>query len=88
MILQAVVSLIFNDCWLLLVLLYNFRKLFGKFNVLSVAFVPCFLCSLVAILIERPSRRGLLSLYVTNVVSHFHNLCLIQYIIYLYKYVY
>ncbi|VVC41181.1 Transmembrane protein 135, N-terminal domain [Cinara cedri] len=51
------------------------RKLCGKFNVLSVAFLPCFLCSLVAISIERPSRRGLLSLYVTNVASEtFYNM--------------
>ncbi|XP_015365059.1 PREDICTED: transmembrane protein 135-like isoform X2 [Diuraphis noxia] len=51
------------------------RRLFGKFNVLSVAFLPCSLSSLVAILIERPSRRGLLSLYVTNVASEtFYNM--------------
>ncbi|KAL5239737.1 hypothetical protein ACI65C_007147 [Semiaphis heraclei] len=51
------------------------RRLFGKYNVLTVAFLPCFLSSLVAILIERPSRRGLLSLYVTNVASEtFYNM--------------
>ncbi|GFG31327.1 hypothetical protein Cfor_12887 [Coptotermes formosanus] len=48
-------------CWL--------RKLFGHFNVLSVGFLPAFLASYVAILLERPSRRGLLALYVTNVAT-------------------
>lgn len=48
-------------CWI--------RKLFGHFNVLSVGFLPAFLASYVAILLERPSRRGLLALYVTNVAT-------------------
>lgn len=46
------------------------RKLLGHFNVLSVSFLPAFLASYVAILLERPSRRSLLALYVTNVVSY------------------
>ncbi|XP_022173444.1 transmembrane protein 135-like isoform X2 [Myzus persicae] len=45
------------------------RRIFGNFNVLSIASLPCSLSSLVAILIERPSRRGVLSLYVTNVLG-------------------
>ncbi|XP_050532741.1 transmembrane protein 135-like [Daktulosphaira vitifoliae] len=45
------------------------RRIIGNFNVLSVAFLPCFLTCIIAILIERPSRRGLLTLYVTNVAS-------------------
>ncbi|KAL1464626.1 hypothetical protein WDU94_004256, partial [Cyamophila willieti] len=52
------------------------RQLFGSFNVATVAFIPCFISSLGAILVERPSRRSLLSLYVTNVASEtvFHML--------------
>ncbi|XP_050429383.1 transmembrane protein 135-like [Adelges cooleyi] len=51
------------------------RRMLSNFNVLTVAFVPCFLTCLVAILIERPSRRGLLTLYVTNVASEtFYNM--------------
>lgn len=49
---------------------FLFRKLLGHFNVLSVSFLPAFLASYVAILLERPSRRSLLALYVTNVVSY------------------
>jgi hypothetical protein len=48
---------------------FCFRKLLGHFNVLSVSFLPALLASYVAILLERPSRRSLLALYVTNVVS-------------------
>lgn len=49
---------------------FLFRKLLGHFNMLSVSFLPAFLASYVAILLERPSRRSLLALYVTNVVSY------------------
>lgn len=49
---------------------FLFRKLLGHFNMLSVSFLPAFLASYVAILLERPSRRNLLALYVTNVVSY------------------
>uniref|UniRef100_A0A1B6FXY6 Transmembrane protein 135 N-terminal domain-containing protein n=2 Tax=Cuerna arida TaxID=1464854 RepID=A0A1B6FXY6_9HEMI len=45
------------------------RKAIGNFNFLTVSFIPSFLSSIVAILVERPSRRSLLSLYVTNVAS-------------------
>lgn len=43
------------------------RRLIGSFNVLTAAFIPCFLTSICAISIERPSRRPLLALYVANV---------------------
>lgn len=49
--------------------LCSLRALVGSFNFLSIAFVPSFIASLVAILVERPSRRNLLTLYVTNVAS-------------------
>lgn len=45
------------------------RKLFGGYNLLTASFVPSFISSICAILVERPSRRSLLSLYVTNVAS-------------------
>ncbi|KOC60924.1 Transmembrane protein 135 [Habropoda laboriosa] len=45
------------------------RRVLGNFNVLSVSFLPSFLSSLSAIFIERPSRRTLLCLYVSNIVS-------------------
>jgi len=48
---------------------FAFRTITGHFNLLTVAFLPAFIASYVAIFVERPSRRGLLTLYVTNVVS-------------------
>ncbi|CAL7952196.1 unnamed protein product [Xylocopa violacea] len=45
------------------------RRIFGSFHVLTVAFVPSFLSSLTAIFIERPSRRTLLTLYVSNIAT-------------------
>jgi hypothetical protein len=48
--------------------IFLFRKLLGHFNVLTVGFLPGFFASCIAILLERPSRRSLLALYVTNVV--------------------
>ncbi|MPC13249.1 Transmembrane protein 135 [Portunus trituberculatus] len=39
------------------------------FNFLTVSFVPGFIGSLMAILVERPARRTLLAIYVTNVAS-------------------
>ncbi|CAK9815575.1 Transmembrane protein 135 [Anthophora quadrimaculata] len=45
------------------------RRVLGNFNVLSVSFLPSFLSSLSAIFIERPSRRTLLCLYVSNVAT-------------------
>ncbi|XP_075145687.1 transmembrane protein 135-like [Haematobia irritans] len=45
------------------------RHLLGRYTLLSVAFIPTFLASLMAILVERPQRRPLLALYVANVAS-------------------
>ncbi|XP_026669348.1 transmembrane protein 135-like isoform X2 [Ceratina calcarata] len=45
------------------------RRVLGHFNILTVSFFPAFLASFTAILIERPSRRTLLSLYVSNIAS-------------------
>nr|XP_018901993.1 PREDICTED: transmembrane protein 135-like [Bemisia tabaci] len=45
------------------------RRILGHYNFLTVSFLPCFISSIFAILVERPSRRSLLSLYVTNVAS-------------------
>ncbi|XP_053971782.1 transmembrane protein 135-like [Hylaeus volcanicus] len=47
----------------------NLRRLLGGFHLLTVSFLPSFLSSLTAILIERPSRRTLLCLYVSNIAS-------------------
>lgn len=46
-----------------------FRRILGNFNFLTASFIPAFLASYTSILVERPSRRGLLCLYVTNVAS-------------------
>ncbi|XP_030376286.1 transmembrane protein 135-like [Scaptodrosophila lebanonensis] len=48
-------------CWL--------RKLLGRFYFGTVAFLPTFLTSIAAIIIERPARRIPLALYVANVGS-------------------
>ncbi|KAL7016008.1 hypothetical protein ACKWTF_016772 [Chironomus riparius] len=45
------------------------RRVFGGFTMLTGSYVPAFLSSVTAILIERPSRRVLLCLYVANVAS-------------------
>ncbi|XP_066597034.1 transmembrane protein 135-like isoform X2 [Prorops nasuta] len=45
------------------------RRILGNFNVLTVSFIPSLLSSFSAILIERPSRRTLLSLYVSNIAT-------------------
>ncbi|XP_034937145.1 transmembrane protein 135-like [Chelonus insularis] len=45
------------------------RRILGHFNILTVSFLPAFLSSLSAILIERPSRRPLLCLYVANIAT-------------------
>lgn len=45
------------------------RRLLGNFNLLTVSAIPAFLASVFAILIERPSRRILLCLYVSNVAT-------------------
>ncbi|KAJ8948984.1 hypothetical protein NQ318_023008 [Aromia moschata] len=49
--------------------LCSLRKLLGHFNILTVSAIPAFLSSVFSILIERPSRRTLLSLYVSNVAT-------------------
>lgn len=56
------------------------RKIFGRFGVLSSGFFPSFIANLIAILVERPTRRPALAIYVTNVVCSKHfiltaNLC-------------
>lgn len=45
------------------------RKYWGGFNFFTFSFVPAWFASLAAILIERPSRRGMLAIYVSNVAS-------------------
>ncbi|KAG5679152.1 hypothetical protein PVAND_008743 [Polypedilum vanderplanki] len=45
------------------------RKLFGGYNMLTASYLPAFLSSLTAIIVERPSRRNLLCLYVANVAT-------------------
>lgn len=45
------------------------RRILGNYNFLTVSFFPAFLSSVFSILIERPNRRTLLSLYVTNVAT-------------------
>uniref|UniRef100_A0A0A9WZN0 Transmembrane protein 135 N-terminal domain-containing protein n=2 Tax=Lygus hesperus TaxID=30085 RepID=A0A0A9WZN0_LYGHE len=45
------------------------KRIVGSYNFYTASLVPSFLSSVAAILIERPSRRPLLSLYVTNVAS-------------------
>ena len=45
------------------------RNIFGTFNILTISYVPAFFASMCALLIERPSRRGLLTLYVANVAT-------------------
>lgn len=51
------------------VFICSLRRILGKFSFLTVSFLPSFLSSLSAIIIERPSRRSLLSLYVSNVAT-------------------
>jgi hypothetical protein len=45
------------------------RHLFGGFNLYTASYVPAFMSSITAIVIERPSRRNLLCLYVANVAT-------------------
>ncbi len=40
-----------------------------RYNFFTVSYVPAFMSSVCALLIERPSRRGLLCLYVSNVAT-------------------
>lgn len=45
------------------------RQYLGQYNFFTVSYVPSFLSSLCALMVERPSRRGLLCLYVSNVAT-------------------
>ncbi|KAL6256040.1 hypothetical protein P5V15_013276 [Pogonomyrmex californicus] len=45
------------------------RRIFGRFYMPTVSFLPSFLSSLSAIVIERASRRTLLCLYVSNIAT-------------------
>ncbi|XP_025832025.1 transmembrane protein 135-like [Agrilus planipennis] len=49
--------------------LCSLRKIFGGYNILTVSAFPAFLSSVFAIQIEKPHRRLLLSLYVSNVAT-------------------
>lgn len=49
--------------------LCSLRRILGNFNILTVSAIPAFLASVFAIIIERPSRRVLLALYVSNVAT-------------------
>ncbi|XP_011495443.1 PREDICTED: transmembrane protein 135-like [Ceratosolen solmsi marchali] len=46
-----------------------FRRILGHFNILTVSFIPSFFSSLSAIVLERPSRRTMLCLYVSNIAT-------------------
>ncbi|XP_055608144.1 transmembrane protein 135-like [Uranotaenia lowii] len=45
------------------------RHLQGSFNFYTASYIPAFIAAFVSILVERPSRRGLLCLYVSNVAT-------------------
>lgn len=45
------------------------RRYVGHLNFYTASYVPAFMSSVCAILLERPSRRGLLCLYVSNVAT-------------------
>ncbi|VEN52472.1 unnamed protein product [Callosobruchus maculatus] len=49
--------------------LCSLRRVLGNFNILTVSAIPAFLSSVFSILIERPSRRTMLCLYVSNVAT-------------------
>jgi hypothetical protein len=51
-----------------LIIVMMHRTIFGRFGVLSSGFFPSFIANLIAILVERPTRRPALAIYVTNVV--------------------
>lgn len=42
------------------------RNTFGGFNIWTASYIPAFMSSFTAILVERPSRRPLLTMYVAN----------------------
>ncbi|KAF2898931.1 hypothetical protein ILUMI_07245 [Ignelater luminosus] len=67
--------------------LCSLRRLLGNFNLLTASGVPAFLASVFAILIERPSRRLLLSLYVSNVATEtLWNMALVRNMVHPVKY--
>ena len=45
------------------------RHVFGGFNIYTASYIPAFMSSFTAILVERPSRRPLLTMYVANVAT-------------------
>lgn len=45
------------------------RGVFGGFNIWTASYIPAFMSSFTAILVERPSRRSLLTMYVANVAT-------------------
>lgn len=45
------------------------RRLTGSYNFYTSSYIPAYMAALVSILVERPSRRGLLCLYVSNVAT-------------------
>ncbi|OXA58442.1 hypothetical protein Fcan01_08151 [Folsomia candida] len=51
------------------VFLCRLRRMLGKSNFYTLSYLPTFLASYVSIMIEKPQRRPLLALYVTNVAT-------------------
>lgn len=49
--------------------LCSLRHVLGSFNIYTASYIPAFMSSFTAILVERPSRRGLLTMYVANVAT-------------------
>lgn len=45
------------------------RRLAGSYNFYTSSYIPAYIAAFMSILVERPSRRGLLSLYVSNVAT-------------------
>lgn len=45
------------------------RRVLGNFNIMTASYIPAFMSSFTAILVERPSRRSLLTMYVANVAT-------------------
>ena len=55
---------------------YNYRKMFGNFGFFSISFLPSLFANILGILIEKPSRRPPIAVYVTNVVCCIHMCCM------------
>lgn len=49
--------------------LCTLRAIFGNFNFWTASYIPAFMSSFTAILVERESRRSLLTMYVANVAT-------------------